>query len=101
MENYTLHKHKHNYTLETEVYTVEDYMQETDSSMEDVKYLYGECVKYFIWAMLCDEETGYAQRLFGAVYGNTYVGHTQALLGVTAELLDDYFTHLRKVYNSK
>lgn len=93
--------HKHNYTWNIEVCTVEDYMWEIDEDMEGIERDYGGDVKYFIRAKLDDDETEYSMRLFGPVYTNTYIGHMQATIEVTTRILEDYFAHLDGVYNKK
>ena len=97
-----------NYTLQTQVYTLEDYMGECCCTMSDVEYLYGKFVKCFIWALLEDSTTGYVQRLFAPVYVDTMVGHAQAIQQVTLDLLQDYFASsttqerkLRKSYTKR
>lgn len=85
-----------NYTLQTEIYTVEQYMEETASTFGNVYELYGHYVKGFVWAMLIDNNSDYAQRLFAPIYSDSVVGHAQAMQAVTLELLDDYFKHIKK-----
>lgn len=83
------------YKFTTELYTIEDYMNELGMCLEDVYELYGRHVKGFVSCMLHDESVGYAQRLFGAIYADGVVAHTQAMQTVTLELLNDYFEHLK------
>ena len=83
------------YKFTTQVYTVEDYMDECCMCLQEVHDLYGQYVQGFVWVMLEDESVGYAQRLFGAIYADSLVGHAQAVQTVTLELLQDYFKHIQ------
>ena len=87
---------QHNYTLQTEIVTLEECMDEIDLTMEEVTQCYGEQTKCFVRAVLEDSAVGYYQRLFAGVYAHTFLAYAQATQQVTLELMEDYFTHCKK-----
>ena len=94
MEKYNILR---NYTLTTTVCTLEEYMEETDETLEDIEYAFGKNTVGFVRVVLEDEEVGYGMRLFGGLYAQHFLAHAQATHAVTLELLQDYFRHLCKL----
>lgn len=85
---------QHTYTLTTEVYSLEQYADLMDMTVEEVlEYEHGMCVGC-INAMLEDETTGYAFRLVRSLYATHFLAIAEATSAATLALLDDYFEHL-------
>ena len=85
---------KRNYTLTTEVVTIQDYMDETDARWEDVVISNGAFVSCFVRAVLEDEETGFMWRVFTAVELDNFIEHTRAISEATMMLMQEYYAYL-------
>jgi hypothetical protein len=90
---------EHNWELHTEVITLEQFMDEVDETMEDIKECYGGQTKGFVRAVLQDNTNGYYMRLFAGVYASTFLAYAQATNTVTLELLQDYFEYCKGLEN--
>lgn len=90
---------KHKYTMNVEIYTVEEYLEEIQDNYDAVTYDYGAGVKAFVWALMVDESVGYYQRFFAPIYVDTLVGHAAAVNRVTLDLLQEYEEYIKKAEN--
>lgn len=88
---------QHTYKLTTEVYSLEEYADLMDMTVEEtLEYEHGMCVGC-INAVLEDETTGYAFRLVRSLYATHYLAIAEATTSATLAILEDYFTHLRNI----
>lgn len=83
-----------NYTLTTEVYTVQDYMDEADARWEDVVIEHGAYVRCFVRAVLQDKETDFMWRVFAPVGADNFVAHAMATHEATMMLMQEYYAYL-------
>lgn len=91
--------YKYKYTMNVEIYTVEDYLQETCDTLESVKECYGVGVRAFVWALMVDESVNYYQRFFAPIYGGTLFDNAAAVNAVTLQLLQEYEQYIREAEN--
>ena len=80
-----------NYTLTTQMYSVEEYADLMDLTLEEAQQ---ECVGC-INAILEDTTTGYYFRLTRKLYATHFLAVAEATTCATLAILEDYFTYLR------
>ena len=83
-----------NYKLTTEMYSLEDYAQLEDMTVEELleeDYTCAGCIN----ATLVDDEVGYGFRLVRRLYGTHFLAIAEATTAATLAILDDYYAHLR------
>ena len=73
------------FTVHIEEYTLQEYMDEADMTLEDVKYCWGCVYDHYIWARM--DSKNYCQRLFAPI---TRKGREHAIQQVMKELWKDF-----------
>lgn len=86
---------KYNYTLTTELYSLEEYLELVEMDLEEQQAVEGAC-RGAVSATLVDETTGYAMRICRTVYAMHALAIAEATTAATLAILEDYFTYLHE-----
>ena len=90
---------RHNYTMDVKVYTVEEYLEETGWTLEEMREMHGTYVRGFVWALMHDESVNYYWRVFAPIYGDTWAEHMAAVNTATLHLMQEYEEYIKKAEN--
>lgn len=83
-----------NYTLNSTIVTLEEYMLETDCTLQDIAFYYNtHNIPYFVRTVItCNSCDNYMQRFFAPVLNNNY---TLAIQQCAYYCMQDYIAHLQ------
>lgn len=83
-----------NYTLTTEMYSLEEYADLMDCTAEEMLQEHNGMCAGCINAILVDDTTGYRFRLVRPLYATHFLAVAEATSCATLAILEDYFTYL-------